>query len=315
VSDTHSKESLAHVNIYLSGTTIGAPSELDGSYQISKIPPGIYDLVFDHIGYNLKVISVQIIPNKVIEINSKLQKKVFSGEEVIVYESTPKAWKANLEKFQKIFIGSTKNAEKCKIINPEVLNFEYQSEYDLLSARSDSLIIVENLALGYRIKVRLLSFLKKSNNWQYLYYPYFSDISRLDSMKAESWEQARKKSYLGSYSHFINSLVQDKLEQNKFVILSGPLKLLKGNFGKVQSFSDLMEPDYSEPLYLRLKFEGYLKVIYEEDFGESYLKLMGDHALLDTLGNILDPFSIRKYGKWANMGVADLLPLDYNLNH
>jgi len=161
VIDKRTNVPVPHVNIYLSQTTIGTPSELDGSYTIYNIPAGSYKLIFNHVGYQLKLISVQIPANQLTEINVKLEEYVFSGEEMIVFDSLPKNWSKNLEEFQKIFIGSTPNSPYCKIINPEVLNFSYLSSNNFLCASSDSVILIENMALGYSIRVRLVSFEKK----------------------------------------------------------------------------------------------------------------------------------------------------------
>lgn len=51
VTDADTKEPLFGVNIILTGTNLGASSDFDGSYTITDIPAGEYNVQFTYIGY------------------------------------------------------------------------------------------------------------------------------------------------------------------------------------------------------------------------------------------------------------------------
>jgi len=51
ITDESTGEVLIRVNVLISGTTIGAASDLDGNYTITNVPAGTYSLVFSLISY------------------------------------------------------------------------------------------------------------------------------------------------------------------------------------------------------------------------------------------------------------------------
>jgi hypothetical protein len=60
VFDTNTGKPIELVNVYLSGTTFGASTSRAGIYLMENILPGTYQLVFQHIGYEIKVKNIQI---------------------------------------------------------------------------------------------------------------------------------------------------------------------------------------------------------------------------------------------------------------
>jgi iron complex outermembrane receptor protein len=51
ITDESTGEALIRVNVIISGTTMGAASDLDGNYTITNVPAGSYSLVFSLISY------------------------------------------------------------------------------------------------------------------------------------------------------------------------------------------------------------------------------------------------------------------------
>lgn len=48
--------------------------------------------------------------------------------------------------------------------------------------------------------------------------PRFVELPNKNNLRAKRWEKARKKSYLGSFSHFLNSLITNSLSRDGFVV-------------------------------------------------------------------------------------------------
>jgi hypothetical protein len=95
---------------------------------------------------------VHFLRSETITLDIQLIPRVINGEEVKITADIPKLWKKRFEQFKNVFLGETENSRKCKILNPEVLDFELDSDSDELFARSDHFLIVQNNALGYLIK-------------------------------------------------------------------------------------------------------------------------------------------------------------------
>ena len=67
---------LPGVNVTVLDTRLGGFTSPDGKYSISNIPAGKYDIKFSAIGYENYVVGVEIVQNRILELNAELQEKV-----------------------------------------------------------------------------------------------------------------------------------------------------------------------------------------------------------------------------------------------
>ncbi len=90
VIDAKTKELLPSVNIVIRGTSMGASSELDGSYFILNIPPGEYDVAVSMIGYR-GVVQKNVIVNvnRTTTVDFSMEESIVQREEVIVTATRP----------------------------------------------------------------------------------------------------------------------------------------------------------------------------------------------------------------------------------
>ena len=85
IKDAETDEVLIGANIILEGTYSGAASDVDGSYYILNVKPGIYSIIVDMIGYKqVKVQNIRVSVNRTSNINVDLVPTVIQGETVIV---------------------------------------------------------------------------------------------------------------------------------------------------------------------------------------------------------------------------------------
>ncbi len=131
----------------------------------------------------------------------------------------PPTGKKNYEAFRKEFIGSDENAKYCTILNPHILNLEYNQTKQLLHADADEFLIVENKALGYRVKFLLNDFKidKIANLISREGQQVFEDLPGSDAQK-KKWHEKREEAYYGSAMHFYRSLYTEKLAQEGFIL-------------------------------------------------------------------------------------------------
>ena len=123
ITDDATGAPLENVNVFLANTTIGTATGKNGEYTINNVPFGTYDIIFSYIGYETEKKNFSAYKPNAFNYNISLKSKPINLSQVNVTGAVPEDWKENLKIFTRIFIGETNNAEKTKILNPEVLNF------------------------------------------------------------------------------------------------------------------------------------------------------------------------------------------------
>ncbi|HEV7348687.1 hypothetical protein [Telluribacter sp.] len=105
-------------------------------------------------------------------------------------------------------------------MNPEVLEFNFIDSTNQLHVKSDEEIIVQNNALGYKIKYSLSYFVKDySKNFSYYEgSTLFQDLSLEENNKKiiEVWNINRQKSFNGSLHHFFKCLYSGTITESGF---------------------------------------------------------------------------------------------------
>jgi outer membrane receptor protein involved in Fe transport len=86
VHDTKTSEPLIGVNIFITGTSLGATTDLDGSYFILNLPPGTYNLEAQYIGYStVKIQEVKVNVDLTTKMDFSMQEAVVElAEEIVV---------------------------------------------------------------------------------------------------------------------------------------------------------------------------------------------------------------------------------------
>jgi len=90
VTDTANGEPLPGVNVFISGTTLGSASDLDGNYYILNVPPGTYTLRFEFVGYaryDFTNVLVQI--DLTTRMDAQMKSEVLTMEAVEVVAERP----------------------------------------------------------------------------------------------------------------------------------------------------------------------------------------------------------------------------------
>lgn len=206
---------IGKVSVFLSNSSFGTESADDGSYHLAGVKPGQYTLVASSVGFQEYTQQV-IVGNDPIVINIALKPKVNQLRGVVI--SSEADFKKNLERFKKQFVGEGGNAQKCEIMNPHVLNMIYHSKKMELEAWSSDFLVVENKALGYRVKFLVDTFSSSgtSNITQWDGQVVFEDLPGSDAQK-KAWKLKRAETYYGSARNFYRDLYKGTLSQDGFV--------------------------------------------------------------------------------------------------
>ncbi len=84
VTDATTDEALPGANVFFEGTSIGSATDIDGSYIITNIPPGSYNVSVVYIGYESVSFSIEIGEGESVDRNITMKAVALEGEESVV---------------------------------------------------------------------------------------------------------------------------------------------------------------------------------------------------------------------------------------
>ncbi len=210
------KEFIPGAAVYLAGTKISTVTNSEGKFSINNLAAGNYDILIQVVGY-LPFSQNILITDKSVYLVAKLKEAPISLKEIIIKPDPDRLY--HLQTFRKLFIGTTPNAAQCKILNLEVLRTHFDNKEGLLTVNSDEFLVIENQALGYRIKylLKYFDFNVKTGMMFYAGYPFFEEMKGSRSRQIR-WQKNRNIAYYGSSMHFFKSLYKRKINEEGFLL-------------------------------------------------------------------------------------------------
>ena len=283
-------ETLPGVIVYINNSTYITSTDNTGKYNFDNIEPGNYQVIAKMIGFIVDIQTV-IIENKSISLNNKLSVSNTMLKMVTINGKVDPNRKKYMELFTRNFIGETPNAADCKILNPEVINFDYDKKEDVLNASADDFIIIENRSLGYMLKYTLTMFQYdiKHNIYSATGYPYFEPMQATTSQQ-KKWDKNRMEAYLGSKRHFIRALSNKTVQKDGF------------SFLKQIAFGSPKPIDINSILNLDAMDNDSTATMYSFYWNQKLVALFLYRK---------KPNPVLTGGRWAMQRMADLTPVDY----
>ena len=324
-------EPLPTVNVFIATSMNGTVTDDAGRFRLRGIPLGALRLYVTMIGFEPQAQDIFIREARTYTFDFQLKEAVYEIGEITVTADNKK-WKRQLEKFTELFIGQTPNAGQTKIVNPEVLDFSAKGG-DFRAHASEPLII-ENEALGYRVKYFLTEFIAIPNRTKYDGEPLFEEMTTTDPIQAATWKAKRDSAFYGSFRHFMLAMLNDKVEQHGFKAYSRPAtQSMRGGAAPGDQRYPIKTAkilkDGETPGEKILDFEGFVEIVYTaETESKAYLEWTGQGfrrpsyrtsmislengpALVDLKGDVLDPYGVTFYWYLAFERVADEVPKEY----
>ena len=152
------KKSIIGASVFLSNATIGTITQTDGSFILSKINPGQYELVISSIGFNTFHKPINLVSSSLDLGNIEVSVKTTVLKDVVIRSTADSEWKKYYDWFKDGFLGHSGLEKECRIRNPDILHFNYRENGDSLIASCDDFLIIDNKALGYKVKYLLDNF-------------------------------------------------------------------------------------------------------------------------------------------------------------
>ena len=210
---------------------------------------------------------------------------------------------------------------------------DFRSSWGTLTATAAAPLLIENRALGYRLRYDLLHFEASASRVSYDGDEVFEPLAPRDAAEAARWERARERAYRGSLQHLLRSMLAGTTEAEGFTLLhafADATNRLAANVTFRTSGDRLLRVD--DDGWGTLRFHGRVDVTYGGEAEEpaylrsawfrerrqrpdpvqrSALYLDGFRARIDPQGTPEDPFAISTSGYMGFERLADEVPDDY----
>jgi len=222
VVDGVSGAPLPYASVFIDNSVLGVPTETDGTFELANLPDRAFDLVTSYVSYDSKMFSIRM---DTVSNDELLRIEIFESakqlDNVIVTPLTRKEKRLDkrlLRKFEAEFLGRSDNSKKCRILNPHVLEVKRIDGSNHFVVTADEEVIIENRALGYRIKYQLNEFIFDDGAQTTTGIARFEELAAKSRKQNRIWEEARRQAYYGSLPHFLNSLIEDDISAQGFEV-------------------------------------------------------------------------------------------------
>ncbi|HMH32496.1 MAG TPA: carboxypeptidase-like regulatory domain-containing protein [Puia sp.] len=332
ITDARTNNPILSASVFIGNSSMGTITDKKGEFTLMNIPGGNYQLTVSCVGY--KSLTLKISSNSISEnYNLQLQPRIEELDSVIVRASDKHGWEKWGALFKEKFLGNSTISREARIENPQVLQFRHSTSNELDVVATDPLII-ENAALGYKIRYELEEFryYESSQSVSFQGHCYFEELVPPNTRAFKRWTRNRIAAYRGSILHFMRSLFQGTLKQdgfevrrsvdkgdNYFWVSSNELIADSLLINATDTLKQLYFPNYVDVLYKNAKVDGkYMSLQLVIDVGEgqkSRISLEGKKPLtIEASGNFDPPLELYLMGYWAwSQKIGLLLPLDYQI--
>ncbi len=335
IRDAKTSEPLPFANVYINNTTIGVAANQDGDYLLKNVPIGINEIVFSFVGYQTYSTKLRSNVGETLLLNIKLKQSEKELDNVSINSTRDKEWEKRFKRFERVFLGTTKNANHSKILNPWVIDLSENiqpGKRELIASAAEP-IEIENLALGYRIFYDLKTFTSSNTYFKFNGNIFFNEINTTDSTQAARWANNRLSAYRGSTRHFFKAVLENRVKEEGFRVFA-----YKPEFNKNVVRSTVFSDDLDRVLiaynpsgfFLPGRYPGEFRVALKPILEIHYLKsitafrtyrdievpvagleLSSGYVEVNKAGVILNPSALITSGYMSESRVADLLPYDY----
>jgi hypothetical protein len=329
---TEGGKPLNSATVFISGSQRITMCDETGHFKLGDIEDGSYQLTVTMVGYSPYAENV-VVQGKSVTLDIRLKHKQIMLDQVNIGGKDD--WDVHFKKFREAFLGDTKNAQACVIVNPKVINFS--TKKGLLLADADDFLIIENPKLGYRIKYLLKDFGYNTKTQLTLY----SGETSFEPMKGtpkmqKSWDKNRLEAYRGSFMHFLRSVYQNTVLKEGFIIngiyrnyystnLVYPVLLIDQRPVRFDTLANVIDTSFISFKFKPLMFTydprkakysktnmGYtvMKEVKIDD-KTTIIRLFTKEAVIDRQGAHRDFRDFLIEGNLAKYRVGDQLPFEY----
>ncbi len=317
-------------SVFIEGTTMGTQTDANGHYVLKNIPAGRHRLVASMVGYQPKMVLIDF-PGNTTVLNFNLEEDNKTLDEVRVVGSQDKLWEKQFREFEKGFLGESYNRKEVFITNKEVVDFTEME--DAFSAKASQPLQIINKSMGYKVTYFMDNFEKTNSLTSFKGLASLEKLVPEDAKQERKWKRNREEAYEGSLKHFLKALEDNRMEEegfNAFLLKPEYLNnLRRGLFFdrnnerhvafKATELIGITSPDGLTTLNWKIPME----IVYNRkratrpifmDAPYPYTILIPKGLIqVTSAGDLMNPYSIEMRGEMSKIGMADLLPLDFDI--
>lgn len=329
VKDSKTNEPIPFASVFLSNTTFATETGIDGTFKLKNVPAGTHTLVIRFIGYETLNKTIKVVEGQSLTFTESLVPSDQQLAEVKVQANRDKKWEKQYRIFAQQFMGETAAVQYCKVINPWVIEFEEKGE--VLTAKAEEAIEIDNRYLGYRILYTLKSFKTDGVETKFTGYAQFSELWSEKPSEKAFWAANREQVFASSDIHLFQSIIAHKTKADGFELYvdkPGENPNARSPFfyqnqsKKLQSvhFDSLTlkkNKDNTFQLYLPPRAELHLTNtegsfnIYRDKFARvAWLETRGP-LFINQNGLVLNPSEWVASGYLVSQRMGEILPLDF----
>jgi hypothetical protein len=318
-------------SVFIEGTTMGTQTDANGHFSLKNIPAGRHRLVASMVGYVPKMVLIDF-PGKTSELTFSLEEDNKTLAEVRVVGTQDKTWEKQFRAFEKGFLGESYSKKEVYITNREVVDFTENEE--AFTAKATQPLQIVNKTLGYKITYFMDNFEKTNSLTAYKGLASFEKLVPEDARQERRWQRNRVEAYEGSMKHFLKALVENRLEEegfNAYLLKPEYLNNLRrglffdrnnerhvafkaADLRGVTSTEGLTTLEWRIPMEIVFNKKRVARPIFmDAPYPYTILIPKGLIQVTNT-GDIMNPYSIEMRGDMGKIGMADLLPLDFDIN-
>lgn len=297
ILDKKTDSVICFASVYFNGTFVGTSSDVNGNFELNVSKNASMPLTISAVGYYSVTLTDYSKGEPLIVY---LKPKTYDlNEAVINSKSLERKRRRYLILFKEEFLGTTANAQDCKIMNEKDITFNYDSDDDTIKAYALKPILIENRALGYNVTY----YLDKFEYYKHKEATFFcgniifqEDVTTEVTQK--QYEEIRKYTYFGSRMHFFRSLWSNDLISNGFIVKKLNYQSLKPKEIVIQHYNN--------------KYLSYFENLYV-DYNKSTNNIcfLKKNVYFDKTG-YFDPSGIIWKGRMGRQRIADWLPYEYS---
>ena len=328
---------IPEANVFIASSMVGTTTDSDGQYMIQGVPLGTLRLVVSRVGFEPQHEDLFVREARMYVRDFQLREKIYELGTLTVTADN-RRWQRQLERFTRLFIGESPNAQQTTILNPEVLDFSGRGGE--FRAQASEPLIIENKALGYKLTYFLNEFIAEPTSWRWDGEPLFEPLEASSAEESARWSAKRDTAFYGSFRHFLLAVLNNRVDEQGFKMYSRPgsggtpaAQRGLGGFRQsenrfpIKATSIIREG--SGPDERVLDFQGFIEIVYVHEvedaaflalqrrsgrarFQTSTIRLDKGPTVVDLKGDTLDPYGVTFYGGYfAYERVGDQMPKEY----
>lgn len=329
VINNRTRERLPFAVVYINYTTISTSANERGEFLLKNVPIGQQDLIATFVGHHHQKHKIIVKEASEISITIGLESKDL--KEVKIQSKRDKNWERQYEKFKRLFLGNSVHAARCEILNPWVLDFEWNDK-GFFTAHASDILEIGNFSLGYKLYYQMINFKMGSKDYLIGGNVRFQALDAADSTTRNQWASNRAEAYFGSSRQLFRSIINRTLNNDGFELYrddTGSADIIRmanflSNVGRELFPYDIENLHYSQvrPNEFQIRFPERLEIHYlhKPDEPDVYRNITHAVSWLETTngtlevnsdGVVLRPDEVFLSGNMSEARIAELLPYNF----